>query len=202
MSMSMSCVETNTPTKPRYARPHGDSTPQQPKARSLFKVISFRRTYQFNKPKLPDTTISARLQDRASASRTPPLITAPRWLGPSAAGLQPRSPSFGMHLLKFATLGLAVVHGGVEPDGFTPAAPAGGGLCDADRMCPEATPNCTGYVFDMKRGKCTVDGYKIRMLATSRSGASRTPTWATTSRVTTHRVRQPRSPCAPRRHGR
>ena len=76
-----------------------------------------------------------------------------------------------MHLLKFATLGLAVVHGGVEPDGFTPAAPAvecachfgetgDGGLCDADGgMCPEATPKCTGYVFAMKWGKCTVDGY-------------------------------------------
>ena len=25
-------------------------------------------------------------------------------------------------------------------------------------QCPEATPNCTGYVYDIKWGKCTTDG--------------------------------------------
>jgi len=34
----------------------------------------------------------------------------------------------------------------------------GGGDCSKDHMCPEATPNCTGYVYDMKWGKCTIDG--------------------------------------------
>merc|ERR1740124_275454 len=35
----------------------------------------------------------------------------------------------------------------------------GGGDCSKDHMCPEATPNCTGYVYDMKWGKCTIDGF-------------------------------------------
>ena len=34
----------------------------------------------------------------------------------------------------------------------------GGGDCDLVHQCPEATPNCTGYVYDIKWGKCTTDG--------------------------------------------
>ena len=29
----------------------------------------------------------------------------------------------------------------------------GGGDCSLDHQCPEATPNCTGYVYDIKWGK-------------------------------------------------
>ena len=34
----------------------------------------------------------------------------------------------------------------------------GGGDCDLVHQCPEATPNCTGYRWNIHWGKCTVDG--------------------------------------------
>ena len=42
--------------------------------------------------------------------------------------------------------------------GETTESDGGGGDCSLDHACPEATPNCTGYVYDMKWGKCTIDG--------------------------------------------
>ena len=42
--------------------------------------------------------------------------------------------------------------------GETTESDGGGGDCSLDHACPEAAPNCTGYVYDMKWGKCTIDG--------------------------------------------
>ena len=37
----------------------------------------------------------------------------------------------------------------------------GGGDCSLDYQCPEATPNCTGYRWNIKWGKCTTDGVDL-----------------------------------------
>ena len=42
--------------------------------------------------------------------------------------------------------------------GETTESDGGGGSCDAVHMCPEATPNCTGYEWNVRWGKCTIDG--------------------------------------------
>ena len=68
-----------------------------------------------------------------------------------------------MRRLTFATFALAVVNGDVLTTcachfGETMESDGGGGVCSKDHMCPEAMPNCTGYVYDMKWGKCTFDG--------------------------------------------
>ena len=71
-----------------------------------------------------------------------------------------------MPSLTFATFALAAVTGAVPTAliecachfGETTESDGLGGDCSKDHMCPEATPNCTGYVYDMKWGKCTIDG--------------------------------------------
>ena len=82
--------------------------------------------------------------------------------------VQPRlgAQSSPMPSLTFATFALAVVNGAVPTTlvkcachfGETTESDGLGGDCSKDHMCPEATPNCTGYVYDRKWGKCTVDG--------------------------------------------
>jgi len=42
--------------------------------------------------------------------------------------------------------------------GETTESDGGGGSCDAVHMCPEATPNCTGYEWNVHWGECTIDG--------------------------------------------
>ena len=79
-----------------------------------------------------------------------------------------------MHVGTFVMLALTGVYGGetVPYGGFstddivecachygaTTESDGGGGACNLDHACPEAMPNCTGYVYDLKWGECTIDG--------------------------------------------